>query len=280
MRVLETADAMRAWSREHRAAGQTLGFVPTMGALHEGHASLIRASVAVNAATVVSVFVNPTQFAPNEDLDRYPRTWDADRALCQELGVDAVYLPKAADMYREGHSTSIQVEGPAIGLESVARPHFFRGVATVVAKLFNAVEPDVAYFGQKDAQQAAVVRRMAADLDFGVEVAVCPLVRDPDGLALSSRNRYLDPGERRAALGMSRGLAEAFARLQAGERDAAQLAGTVRKHMQDVAIEYVEVVDRDSMVPQEHVAGPVCIVAACHAGETRLIDNVVFDPGS
>jgi pantoate--beta-alanine ligase len=277
--VLETAAAMRAWSREQRAAGRAVGFVPTMGALHEGHASLVRASVAENGATVVSVFVNPAQFAPHEDLDRYPRTWDGDKALCEALGADAIYLPQAGAMYPEGYATYVTVDGPARGLESLSRPHFFRGVATVVTKLFNAVEPDRAYFGQKDAQQAAVIRRMTADLDFGIDIVVCPLVRAEDGLALSSRNKYLSGEEREAALGMSRGLRDAVAAMEAGQRDPGRIAGAVRQAMRELRIDYVEVVDADSMAPVDRVDGRVCVLAACFAGETRLIDNVVFDAG-
>ncbi|HEO72399.1 MAG TPA: pantoate--beta-alanine ligase, partial [Candidatus Hydrogenedentes bacterium] len=197
---------MRAWSADRHCEGKRIGFVPTMGALHEGHASLVRASVAENDVTVVSIFVNPTQFAPNEDFDQYPRTFDADRQLCENIGADVIYAPTAAGMYPEGHQTYVTIGDVSKRLCGASRPTFFRGVATVVTKLFCAVRPDRAYFGQKDAQQCAVIKRMTRDLDLGVDIVEMPIVREPDGLAMSSRNTYLSPEERVRALCLARAL--------------------------------------------------------------------------
>ncbi|HQH54292.1 MAG TPA: pantoate--beta-alanine ligase, partial [Candidatus Hydrogenedentes bacterium] len=196
MNVFHTADAMRAWSEAQRAAGKTIGFTPTMGALHPGHESLMRAAAAQNDVSVLSIYVNPTQFAPHEDFNQYPRTLEADSALAARVGVNAIYAPADRAMYPEGYATYVDIERITQRLCGGSRPHFFRGVATVVTKLFNAVRPHRAYFGQKDAQQAAVIRRMTRDLDMGIEIVEMPIVREPDGLAMSSRNKYLSPGER------------------------------------------------------------------------------------
>ena len=203
-----------------RKAGRTIGFVPTMGALHEGHASLIRASVAQQDATIVSIFVNPLQFGPNEDLDRYPRTLDADVQVVQQCGADLVFAPSVREMYPQQQLAFVDVEELTAGLCGASRPGHFRGVATVVAKLFNIVQPDVAYFGQKDAQQAAVIERMVADLSFPVRVVRCPTAREADGLAMSSRNSYLSPEERQAAPILYQALQEGAQAIRAGERDA------------------------------------------------------------
>lgn len=277
--VLRSPAAMRAWSLRQKAAGRSIGCVPTMGALHEGHASLMRASVAENDVSVLTIFVNPTQFAPHEDLDRYPRTWDTDMAMATETGVDAVYAPTASVMYPPGYATYVTVEGLTEGLCSTTRPHFFRGVATVVTKLFAAVLPDRAYFGQKDAQQCAVVKRMAADLDLGVQIIEMPIVREPDGLAMSSRNRYLGPEERRRALCLSRGLFAAEARLKAGERDPEAIKQLVRQQLAEVAIDYVELVDAESMRPiTVPIDRPILLAVAAQVGPARLIDNIKFNP--
>lgn len=278
MKVFRTADEMRAWSRTQRAAGKSIGFVPTMGALHEGHASLMRAAAERDDVSVLSIFVNPTQFAPNEDLDRYPRTWDADCALAEEVGMDAIYAPTASGMYAEDYSTFVEVGGVSEGLCSKTRPHFFRGVATVVTKLFLAIEPDRAYFGLKDAQQCAVIQRMVRDLDMGIEIVPMPLIREADGLALSSRNKYLSPEERTRALCISRSLLRAQATLQAGERDAVTIVDSVRQGMAETDIDYVALVDASSMQPVARVEGPVFVAVAAKVGETRLIDNIRFDP--
>ncbi|HNR31197.1 MAG TPA: pantoate--beta-alanine ligase [Candidatus Hydrogenedentes bacterium] len=278
MKLIHTASEMRAWSLARKAAGQTVGFVPTMGALHEGHASLMRAARARDDAAVLSVFVNPTQFGPEEDYDRYPRTWEADQAMAVDIGMDAIYVPDAREMYPEGYATYVMVEGVSSGLCSRTRPHFFRGVATVVTKLLNAVLPDRAYFGQKDGQQCAVIRRMARDLDMGVEIVEMPTVREPDGLAMSSRNKYLSAEERKRALCLSRSLFAARARLDAGERDGAALLDLVREGMAGVTIDYVELVDADSMCPVDRVRGRVMLAVAALVGNARLIDNIMFTP--
>ena len=278
MILLETADAMRAWSRARRAEGLTIGFAPTMGALHEGHASLARAAVRECGAAVASIFVNPAQFAPNEDFDKYPRTFEADRAMLEGIGVRALYLPSARDMYPESYSTHVEVGGVSGGLCGGSRPHFFRGVATVVTKLFNAVEPDRAYFGQKDAQQCAVIRRMARDLDTGIEIVQMPIVREADGLAMSSRNRYLGPEERARALCISRSLFEAERRMRGGLRDAAAVVAGVGAGLAETRIDYVELVDAETMRPVAAVDRPVLLAAAVWVGDTRLIDNILFTP--
>ncbi len=278
MIVLETAKEMRAWSRGRRLQGRSIGFVPTMGALHEGHASLMRAAARENDTAVASIFVNPAQFAPTEDFDRYPRTFDADRAICAAAGVGVIYLPSARGMYPSDYSTHVLVGGVSEGLCGGSRPHFFRGVATVVTKLFNAVEPDRAYFGQKDAQQCAVIRRMVRDLDMAVEIVEMPIVREADGLAMSSRNRYLSPEERARALCLSRSLFAAEHRLRDGVRDAADITGAVRAGMAETKVDYVSLVDAATMAPVARVEGPVLLAVAAWVGETRLIDNIKFDP--
>lgn len=280
MNILQIPDEMRHWSHGQRHAGKTIGLVPTMGALHEGHASLMRQSVADNDITVVSLFVNPAQFAPHEDFARYPRTFQPDCQLCEEMGVDVVYEPKAETMYPHGYATYVNVERITERLCGASRPTFFRGVATVVTKLFNAVHPHRAYFGQKDAQQAAVIRRMTRDLDMGIEIVEMPIVRERDGLAISSRNRYLNEEERQRALCLSRSLFQARDMLEAGERDAARVMAAVRDGMADVKIDYVELVDAEEMTPVAEVHGHVLLAVAAWVGKARLIDNIKFDAGA
>ncbi|MCC6794303.1 MAG: pantoate--beta-alanine ligase [Candidatus Hydrogenedentes bacterium] len=278
MKVLETADAMRAWSEEQRRADKSIGFVPTMGALHEGHASLMRAAAKGNDIAIASIFVNPTQFAPHEDFDKYPRTWDADLKICEDCGVVAIYAPRKDAIYPPGYATYVNVEGLSEGLCGVTRPIFFRGVATVVTKLFNAVHPHRAYFGQKDAQQCAVIRRMTLDLEFGIEIVILPTVREADGLAMSSRNRYLSAEERTRALCLSRSLFGAEQMLRDGVRDAKSIVDFVRDGMAEVQIDYVELVDADTMQPVEHIEKPSVLAVAAFVGPARLIDNVVLNP--
>lgn len=280
MIILETPKEMRAWSVAQKCAGRSIGFVPTMGALHEGHASLLRAAVMRDDVAVLSIFVNPTQFAPHEDFGKYPRTWEDDLAMAREIGVEAVYAPTAPAMYPPGYSTYIEVEVITEGLCSRTRPHFFRGVATVVTKLFTAVLPDHAYFGQKDAQQCAVIKRMAQDLDLGVEIVEMPIVREADGLAMSSRNRYLSAEERQRALCLSRSLETAEAALKAGERRANELILLVREGMAGVGIDYVELVDAATMQPLSTVDRPILLAVAAQVGPARLIDNLKFNPES
>jgi pantoate--beta-alanine ligase len=276
MMVLHTPDEMRAWSLRQRCAGKSIGLVPSMGALHEGHASLVRASVAENDVTVVSIFVNPAQFAPHEDFDKYPRTFDADVQLVEGIGASAVYAPTARTMYPSGYQTYVEVMRLTEHLCGKSRPHFFRGVATVVTKLFVAVLPHRAYFGQKDAQQYAVIKRMTRDLDLGIDVIEKAIVREPDGLAMSSRNRYLSPGEHQRALSLSRALRKAQAMLESGERDVGKLLETVRNEMAEVDIDYVELVDAEDIQPVHEIRRTILLAVAARVGETRLIDNIKF----
>jgi pantoate--beta-alanine ligase len=260
-------DASRRW----RSEGQTIGLVPTMGALHAGHMSLVERACRDNSKVVVSVFVNPIQFGPNEDLERYPTNPKHDLELLQRAGVAAVYMPAAAVMYPPGAAARVNVPGVSEPLEGAARPGHFEGVATVVAKLFNAIDPDRAYFGQKDAQQVAVIKRMALDLDTGVEVCVCPTVREADGLALSSRNAYLGVEERKAAACLSVALAQATQAYTAGEHDPHRLKLGIRAILEAeplAKVDYAELVDPASFTPPGTLA-----VLAVWIGKTRLIDN-------
>ncbi len=280
MMVIRTPDEMRAWSEERRREGRSVGLVPTMGALHEGHLSLIRAAVAENDVAVVSIFVNPTQFGPNEDFAGYPRTFDADRAKAEEAGATVIYAPTAEAMYPPGYATYVEVEGLGEHLCGRSRPGHFRGVATVVAKLFNAVRPHRAYFGRKDAQQCAIIRRMARDLDFGIEIVEMPTVREPDGLALSSRNRYLSEKERREALALHRGLEAGRRALESGERDPARVVAAVRRELEradGVNEDYIELVDAETIRPVDRVAGKVLLAVAARVGNARLIDNIEYE---
>jgi len=279
MIVIRTPAEMRAWALQQHAAGETIGFAPTMGALHEGHASLMRAAREHNSQAVLSIFVNPAQFAPHEDLDQYPRTWDADSAIAEQTGMDVIYAPTASAMYPHGYSTYVTVEGVSDGLCSGTRPHFFRGVATVVTKLFTAVLPHRAYFGQKDAQQCAVIRRMAADLDLGVEIVEMPIVREADGLAMSSRNVYLSAEERQRALCISRAIRLAEELLHSGARVPSVLKDLVRENLDEVdRIDYIELVDSNTMKPVTEVSGPVTLAVAAYVGSTRLLDNLKYVP--
>jgi pantoate--beta-alanine ligase len=262
---------MLAASRKWRSEGLTIGLVPTMGALHAGHLSLIEEACRENARVVVSIFVNPIQFGPGEDFERYPRDPERDGSLLRNAGVDAVYKPSLEAMYPPGSSTRIHVAGVSEGLEGAARPVHFDGVATVVVKLLSAVEPDRAYFGQKDAQQVAVVKRLTRDLDLPVEIRVCATVREADGLALSSRNAYLKPDERRAAVCLSSALRLAAVAYAQGERDSERLRQAIRARLEIeplARVEYAEVVDPELFTPPGSLA-----VVAVRIGGTRLIDN-------
>jgi pantoate--beta-alanine ligase len=277
--VVERIGDVRRKVRKARGKGLRVGLVPTMGALHEGHASLIRAARAECGYVVVSIFVNPTQFGPGEDLARYPRPIENDLAVCRREGADLVFTPAAAEMYPEGFATTVRVAGLSEKMCGAFRPGHFDGVCTVVAKLLAIVQPDAAYFGEKDAQQLAIVRRMAADLNLPVEIRGCPLVREPDGLALSSRNAYLSPEERQRALALSAALAEARKAIQSGERDAAAVAGMLRRRLQaatGVELQYVAVVDPDTLADLDRIAGQALVAVAAKVGATRLIDNVLL----
>ena len=264
-----------------RRDGKKIGFVPTMGALHEGHLSLVRAALGECDYVVVSIFVNPTQFGPTEDLAKYPRTLDNDRALLGTCCTDLVFAPSEAEMYPPGHATSVEVGAVAEPLEGVCRPGHFRGVATVVLKLFNMVQPDVAYFGQKDYQQTAVLRRMVADLGVPVSLRICPIVRELDGLALSSRNRYLSPGARERALVLSKSLQLAESLVAQNHRDARQIAARMRDVIQtaeDAQIDYIAMVDPDTLQPVEAITGRTLAALAVKIENTRLIDNCLLEP--
>ncbi len=279
--VLTEAAAMRRRSLEERAGGKSVGFVPTMGALHEGHLSLMRRSRAENGFVVASIFVNPAQFGPGEDFERYPRDLEKDLALCGEAGVDAVFAPVTEEMYPKDFSVSVDPGPMAQPLEGMSRPGHFRGVATVVAKLFNIALPDRAYFGQKDAQQVAVIRNMVRGLNFGVEVVVCPIVREADGLAMSSRNAYLNPGERQAALCLSRALKVAQDLAAGGERAATQVAAAMAEEIVEeplAELDYAAVVDPDTFEDVEKLARPALALLAVRFGKTRLIDNALLEP--
>jgi pantoate--beta-alanine ligase len=277
--IVPTIAAVRERVAAARAAGHTVGFVPTMGALHEGHAALIRAARNATGYVVVSIFVNPTQFGPTEDFARYPRTLDADRAICAEAGADVIFAPGVDEMYPAGAVTFVDVSRLGEHLCGASRPGHFRGVCTVVTKLFNIVRPDVAFFGAKDGQQARIIRRMALDLDMPLEVRIEPTVREPDGLALSSRNRYLSPAERAAAPGIYRALLEVRRRVRDGERDAARLEADLAAALAAIPgarVDYARVVDDDTLQPVGRIAGPALAAAAVFLGTTRLIDNVLL----
>ncbi|HVP53456.1 MAG TPA: pantoate--beta-alanine ligase [Candidatus Eisenbacteria bacterium] len=279
MRQLETIAGMKTACRSVTHSGQVLGLVPTMGALHEGHLSLVRAARSQCEVTAVSIFVNPLQFAPNEDFQTYPRTVERDVALLQELGVDLLFLPSAAEMYPPGASTYVEVSDLSGKLDGGSRPGHFRGVATVVFKLFEIVRPDRAYFGQKDAAQVANLRKMVRDLDMDVEIVVCPIVREPDGLALSSRNAYLNAEQRRQALVLSRALQQVKSAVDAGERDARKLAeigvGVITSEPA-AKLDYFAVVDPDTLEPVDHVRPGILVAVAAWLGTTRLIDNMLL----
>jgi pantoate--beta-alanine ligase len=266
-----------------RSAGATVGFVPTMGALHDGHLSLIRRARQECGFVVVSIFVNPTQFGPHEDLSRYPRPFDRDVGLCAQEHVDLVFAPDEATVYPVGFTTFVDVQGLGTRLEGASRPGHFRGVATVVAKLFHMVAPDVAYFGQKDAQQVAVIRQMVRDLDLPVDIRICPIVREKDGLALSSRNAYLSDDERSSALALSRCLYAAKGLIDAGCRDADSVRHKMRGVLESapaVAIDYAQLVDPVTFEPVAEITGPVLAVVAARVGKTRLIDNLPIEVSS
>jgi len=282
MRICNTVEDMRAACRAARRGGKRLGFVPTMGALHEGHLSLVQAARASCDAVAASIFVNPAQFGPNEDLEQYPRSFDGDRELLESGGVALLFAPSVEAMYPAGAASWVTVEGLSRKLDGRSRPGHFRGVTTVVAKLFHIVEPDVAFFGQKDAAQVAIVRRMVHDLNFPVKIVACPIVREADGLAMSSRNAYLDSQQRRRALLLYCSLMRVKKSWEGGERDAARLLATGREEFagkKSVRLDYLEIVDPDSLDPVEGVGGGALVAVAAFVGSTRLIDNILL-PGS
>ncbi len=279
MEIVHTIAEVRQHVAQARQAGKTIGFVPTMGALHVGHGALVEAASKGSDYVVVSIFVNPLQFGPSEDLERYPRNLEADAQFCAERGAHLIFAPSNKEMYPREMATSVTVDALTNTLCGVSRPGHFRGVATVVTKLFNIVQPDFAYFGQKDAQQLAVIRRMVADLNIPVQVESVPTVREADGLALSSRNAYLSPAERRAAVVLYQALQAAMARLAAGERNADALRDFLRDTISReplARIDYAEVVDAESLQPVSSVERDVLLAVAVFFGKTRLIDNMLF----
>lgn len=279
MRTLRTIPEVRAAVCEARAKDQSVGLVPTMGAFHDGHVSLMREARKNNELVVVSLFVNPTQFGANEDLGSYPRDEQADAARAEQEGVDILFAPDAAEIYPDGFATSIHVSGVTEMLDGATRgPHHFDGVATVVAKLFGIVRPDVAYFGQKDAQQIAVVRRLVRDLDLDVRIEACPIVREPDGLAMSSRNVYLDPEARAQATALNRALDAAAAVHELGERDGERVLDAARRVLTDAGIipEYLELRDALTLQPVTSVEADALLAVAARVGAARLIDNHIL----
>ncbi len=279
MQLCSSIAEMRSAVGALKAKGLKLGFVPTMGALHEGHLSLVRAAKTHCDAVAVSIFVNPTQFGPSEDFSKYPRTFDHDRELLEKEGVDLLFAPSTGEMYPGGATTYVTVEGLSEKLDGKSRPGHFRGVTTVVSKLFHIIQPDTAFFGQKDAAQVAVIRRMVRDLNLPVEIAVCPIIREPDGLAMSSRNRYLDPEQRKQALVLSQSLARVESLFKEGERNASALISAGRSCVEacpGVRLDYFEIVDPDSLDPVENLKQPALVAVAAFVGTTRLIDNLIL----
>lgn len=280
MRILTRIAEMKAAVAELRAQAKTIGFVPTMGFLHQGHLSLVRSCRKKADVTVVSIFVNPLQFGPKEDFKDYPRDLDRDAQLLEREGVDFLFHPEADEMYPEGYKTIVEVTGLQDKLCGRSRPGHFKGVSTVVLKLFNIVQPNLAFFGQKDAQQALILKGMTRDLNLDVEIRILPIVRDPDGLALSSRNMYLDARERQAALVLTKSLAEAKRVFAKGEREAASIIATMKQLIGQeplARLDYVEIVDLEKLNPVETIDRDVLVALAVYIGRTRLIDNTILE---
>ena len=274
--ISEIKDLVSEWKKE----GKTIGLVPTMGYLHEGHESLIKKAKKENDKVIVSVFVNPTQFGPNEDLESYPRNIEKDRELCESCGVDVVFNPEPVEMYKNNASTYINVEGLTEGLCGASRPIHFRGVCTVVSKLFNITMADKAYFGEKDAQQLAVVKKMVEDLNFNIDVVGCPIIREKDGLAKSSRNTYLSKEERVAALILNKSLNLALKKLKNGEASGENVINVIKGVIKEeplAKIDYVEVVDSKTLKPVKKIENSILVAIAVYIGKTRLIDNFTFN---
>jgi pantoate--beta-alanine ligase len=279
MRVISTVAEMQAICREVRRSGKSLGFVPTMGALHEGHLSLVRSARAHNQTVASSIFVNPLQFGPNEDFSKYPRAMERDKALLEAEKVDLLFAPSAEEMYPKGAVTEVYVAGLSEKLDGKSRPGHFKGVTTVVAKLFEIVRPDRAYFGQKDAAQVAVLRKMVHDLNMDVELIVCPIVRERDGLAMSSRNAYLTPEQRKHALVLNRALMRVQAMADRGEKNAAMLREAGKQVIAEepgARLDYFEIVDANTLDSVEDISKGALVAVAAYVGTTRLIDNLVL----
>ena len=279
MKIVKTVSEVREQVKEWKSKGLSVGLVPTMGYLHEGHKSLITCAVSQNDKVVVSVFVNPMQFGPAEDLESYPRDMDRDAKVCEEAGASLIFNPEPSEMYHDDFSSFVDMSTLTGGLCGKSRPIHFRGVCTVVSKLFNIVTPDRAYFGQKDAQQLAVIRHMVSDLNFGIEIVGCPIIREEDGLAKSSRNTYLNEDERKAALILSKSLNEGRRLIDAGEKDAAKIMQTITDYINTESlakIDYVEIVDWNTLEPVSKIDRPILAAIAVYIGKTRLIDNFII----
>jgi pantoate--beta-alanine ligase len=279
VKVLHTIVEMRAACAEAHRGGRRLGFVPTMGALHEGHLSLVRAARARCDAVAVSIFVNPAQFGPSEDFSKYPRSFERDRQMLEAEGVSLLFAPSVEEMYPQGAVTIVTVEGLSEKLCGRSRPGHFRGVTTVVAKLFNIVSPDAAFFGQKDAAQAAIIKKMVRDLDLPVEIVVCPIVREADGVAMSSRNAYLDAAQRRSATVLHRALLQVQSLAEKGERASSNLVDAAQRVFREeslVNVDYVEIVDNETLEPVADVSRGALVAVAAFVGATRLIDNSIL----
>ena len=280
MKVVKTIKEVRENVNTWKKEGQTVGFVPTMGYLHEGHGSLIKKAREENDKVVVSIFVNPMQFGPTEDLESYPRDLEKDSKFCESLGADLIFNPEPEEMYKDGFSSYVDMSVLTEELCGLSRPVHFRGVCTVVSKLFNIVNPDRAYFGQKDAQQLAIIKHMVQDLNFDIEVIGCPIVREEDGLAKSSRNTYLSAEERKAALILSRTVKLGREMLEAGETDADKIVEAMKKNIETeplARIDYVKAVDGLTMQQIKKVQKPMLVAMAVYIGNTRLIDNTIWD---
>lgn len=280
IKIVHTIEELRKQVKEWRKNGESVGLVPTMGYLHEGHQSLIKKSVEQNDRTVVSVFVNPMQFAPTEDLESYPRDLNADAKLCTETGADLIFNPEPEEMYKNGFCSFVDMIGPTAELCGKSRPIHFRGVCTVVSKLFNIVQPDRAYFGQKDAQQLAVIKRMVLDLNVPIEIVGCPIIREDDGLAKSSRNTYLNDEERKAALILSKTIFMGKKLVEDGLTDAKELVRLMKENIETeplVKIDYVEVVDFSDISIKDEISDNTLVAMAVYIGKTRLIDNFIVE---
>ncbi|MHC4574872.1 MAG: pantoate--beta-alanine ligase [Planctomycetota bacterium] len=282
MEIAKTIESVRSLVKTARGQGKEIGLVPTMGSLHIGHISLIKAAAKQCSFVVVSIFVNPAQFGPGEDFEKYPRPFEADVEICRRAGVDVVFAPGPEEMYSSENLTWIDVERVTEPLCGQFRPGHFRGVTTVCAKLFNMVLPDVAFFGQKDGQQAVVIKRMVADLNMPLKIVVCPTVREPDGLAVSSRNKYLSERQRKDATAIYKCLQECREMIESGIRDTAEMTAQMRKllgQVPSIKIEYISIVDGETLQSLDRVSGRVLVAVAARIGTARLIDNIVVDAG-
>lgn len=280
MKIITSVEKMQVYARVLRKNGSSIGFVPTMGYLHDGHVALVQAAKKQNDIVILSIFVNPIQFGPNEDFDKYPRDIERDEKIAKNAGVDIIFYPEKNDMYRENFSTYVNVEHLTDNLCGAKRPGHFRGVTTVVAKLFNIVKPDMAYFGQKDIQQAIVIKKMAEDLNMDIAIRIMPTVREKDGLAMSSRNVYLTEGQREEALVINRALSVALKLFKEGERSASKIINKIEgliKDRREVTIDYIKIVDDKMLKDITKIKSTAILAIACFVGKTRLIDNVILE---